>query len=207
MVKSPDFESGAKALLVRVQAPEPKFTIKGIEMLSKVDPRTFAIAAHGDQLYGGLKPYVYHLDQVADLAARYFDCFSMYGGDGVLPKHVYAVAFLHDVLEDTDVTREQLEEKFGGAIARDVWYVTDAEGINRKQRKLHTWYKIRSSRVALYIKLCDRLANTLESAAMDKHSLLGMYQKEFPLFEAALYVPNSILEPLWLELRRVTGIK
>ena len=53
--------------------------------------RSFAIAAHGDQRYGD-QPYAVHLDRVAGLLAEH-------GHAEVVP-----VGFLHDVLEDTEVS-------------------------------------------------------------------------------------------------------
>lgn len=174
-------------------------------MLSKVSPREFAIQKHGDQKYG-TSPYSYHLDAVAGLAVQYFTHLDEFMAP-VHPRldHVLSVAFLHDILEDTDVEIGELRDSYGFAIADDVYCLTDEDGANRKERKLRTWHKIRSSPVALYIKLCDRLANTKESLSQEKHSLLGMYQKEFPLFEAALYIPDSPLEVLWQDLKKVTG--
>ena len=167
------------------------------------DARTFASRYHTN-LYGD-KPYTYHLDQVAAIAIQYLDLIQTY--ETCTMDRVVAVAYLHDVLEDTKVTIEILLEAFGANIANDVWCLTDANGTNRKERKLNTWWKIRSSRVATYIKLCDRIANTKECLRQEKQSLLGMYQKEFPLFEAALYVPDTPLEPLWKDLKSLTGLK
>ena len=77
------------------------------------DPRAFAIEAHGTQTYGKL-PYVVHLDEVAS----------------ILPSDpaLRAVAYLHDVLEDTAVTFEMLAQRFGSTIAEAVELVTDPEG-------------------------------------------------------------------------------
>jgi (p)ppGpp synthase/HD superfamily hydrolase len=59
--------------------------------------KEFAIIAHGDQKYGE-HPYSVHVDEVAHIASEY----------GELDE---AVAFLHDVVEDTETTEEGRRNK------------------------------------------------------------------------------------------------
>jgi (p)ppGpp synthase/HD superfamily hydrolase len=67
--------------------------------------RAFAIAAHGNQRYGE-QPYEVHLAAVRQVL---FD----FGHGGELA----IAAWLHDTVEDTDVTVEQIELEFGSAVA------------------------------------------------------------------------------------------
>lgn len=77
--------------------------------------RDFAVTAHGDQKrkYSG-RPYVTHTQEVAALVARV-------GGDS----EMVAAAHLHDVLEDTPVTFEEVRGRFGAAVADLVMQLTD----------------------------------------------------------------------------------
>lgn len=156
--------------------------------------RAYAIQAHGDQKYGVDKPYSYHLDAVYDISRHYFSSLlKEYQDDDI-----FIIAYLHDILEDTDVTYTDLENVFRtSSIAMAVYALTDEPGKNRKIRKLNTWHKIRANYRATYIKLCDRLANTLEPGKID------MYRKEFPVFQAALYVPGQFTK-LWEDLEKAT---
>lgn len=165
----------------------------------KTDPRTFAIERHGEQTYGDDYPYHYHLDKVASIAEKYLNGRTVFfsGLAENFPETVMAVAYLHDVLEDTPTSFGDLEHFFGSKIADLVDNLTDVPGANRKIRKLNTWWKIRRSPISVYIKLCDRIANTSEAEKLD------MYQKEYPLFEAALYQPGQF-EEMWEDLKTLT---
>jgi|26BtaG_2_1085354.scaffolds.fasta_scaffold08542_1 (p)ppGpp synthase/HD superfamily hydrolase len=63
-----------------------------------------AVEAHGDQMYGS-KPYIHHLLQVFEGTKR---SAKAYNPAGVILDEVCAVAILHDVLEDTDITPGKL---------------------------------------------------------------------------------------------------
>ena len=52
--------------------------------------RAFALAAHGDQMYGA-RPYSFHLDAVVRLLSPY----------GI---EAQVIGYLHDVVEDTEVS-------------------------------------------------------------------------------------------------------
>jgi (p)ppGpp synthase/HD superfamily hydrolase len=52
------------------------------------------------------------------------------------------VAYLHDVVEDTDITVEQVDTKFGELVASCVAILSDEPGQDRKDRKAKTYQKI-----------------------------------------------------------------
>ena len=63
----------------------------------------FATKAHEGMLRkGGKMPYIYHPLEVAFLVSRM-----------TKDEEVIAAGYLHDVLEDTSVTEEELEQAFG----------------------------------------------------------------------------------------------
>ncbi len=108
-------------------------------------------------------------------------------------------ALLHDVVEDTIASRRDVENAFGAWVSDIVWRLTDEEGINRKERKIKTYWKIRDSGDAVFIKLCDRWENVTRSIrTKSKHG--DMYAKEYYTFKCALWRPDELLQPLWQEL-------
>jgi len=153
--------------------------------------RKYAIEKHGDQKYG-THPYIYHLDMVYEESLSH-------GLDPV----VSVASFLHDIIEDTDVTHADLVKEFGSTELADlVACVTDEEGKNRKERKAATYPKIKGSHNAIALKLCDRVSNIRACKETGVTDLLSMYKKEQPEFEAQLKTSDSH-PSLWAELDRL----
>ena len=86
-----------------------------------------AISAHGTQTYDGY-PYYYHLEQVVDVLKEY----------GYTEDKFIIAGYLHDAVEDTDVSYNDVKNKFGHEIAEMVYCVTDEMGRNRKEKKEKT---------------------------------------------------------------------
>lgn len=123
--------------------------------------RIFAQRAHGDQVrkYTG-EPYVMHTQEVASIVA------SVRG----TPEMV-AAAHLHDVLEDTPTSLQEVEGAFGPTVAALVVELTDqipmASG-NRKARKRAESDRLANvSAEAQTIKLADIISNTASIAKHD----------------------------------------
>lgn len=162
--------------------------------------REFAILAHGDQLYGK-SPYITHLDDVATL-------LHIYGH-----REAVAAGYLHDILEDTPVGREELEEKFSAELAAIVAFCTDEHGRNRTERKKATYKRMRQQissdyqwlPTALATKVADRLANVAESIE-NSPDLLTMYRNEFAEFRDVLFRAGTC-DSMWEELDRLLGPK
>lgn len=152
--------------------------------------KIFAKAAHAGQLYGGL-PYLAHLEAVAAVAAEF-----------EAPETVEIAAYLHDTLEDTAVTFEELEQEFGPEVARLVEAVTDKHGANRAERHQATYPALRAAGPdAVLLKLCDRLAN-VRASAIGAPAKLAVYREEFPEFRSVLYAPGEH-EALFAELENL----
>lgn len=162
--------------------------------------REFAIAAHGDQRYGDA-PYAVHLAAVVAIV-------------GALPSaasapELAAVAWLHDVIEDTVVDEAALRGRFGGVIAAAVELLSDPPAANRRARKelLHRRLAAldpaeASARAALIVKAADRLANARASA--ERASLLAMYRGEHREFRAAVF-RAGLCDGIWAELDALLG--
>lgn len=99
----------------------------------------FASKAHKGQKYSGHE-FIYHPLQV-------FRIIEQLAPDDT---NLQLAALLHDTLEDTKTTREQLEKKFNNDVATLVWEVTKT-GSN-------TFANLKSLR-AITLKLADRTAN------------------------------------------------
>lgn len=75
-------------------------------------------------------------------------------------------ALLHDVVEDTDTTGEQVREKYGDIVAQLVAEVTDDKSLNKKDRKeLQVEHAPVLSAGAKLIKIADKIANVREIAS------------------------------------------
>jgi (p)ppGpp synthase/HD superfamily hydrolase len=118
--------------------------------------RVFATAAHAavgqTRKYTG-EPYVVHPIEVSELVA------SVGGTEAMV-----AAALLHDVLEDTEVTVDVLEEQFGSEVADLVLWLTDVskpEDGNRSTRKaLDRQHSAAAPAAAQTIKVADLISNT-----------------------------------------------
>src|SRR6478672_3501301 len=96
------------------------------------------------------EPYINHLTEVASLLAEATD------GDVV----VLMGGLLHDTLEDTDSTYEDLAQRFGPEVAALVAEVTDDKSLRKEERKRLQVEKTGSkSRRAKLLKLADKTSN------------------------------------------------
>lgn len=114
--------------------------------------RAFAAKAHGAQRrkYEDA-PYLVHLERVVQLLREHgFDAPTL-----------LAAAYLHDVVEDTSVSMQDVLDGFGPEVAELVYWLTDAEQGGRKIRKIMSaWRLSRAPVEAKLIKLADFADNT-----------------------------------------------
>ena len=126
-------------------------------------------------LYDNL-PYGVHLSMVYKIACK-LEC-----NDNIL-----IATYLHDILEDTDYTFEQLVDDFDENIAILVFAVTDEDGKNRKERWKKTKQKIiQNGEDAILLKICDRIANIMYSLFSEterSRKKLKMYKGENTSFK------------------------
>ncbi|ARU04695.1 guanosine polyphosphate pyrophosphohydrolase [Comamonas serinivorans] len=122
------------------------------------DAMVFAREAHKDQRrkYTG-NPYSDHLAEVAGIVAA----AELPNPDQSLIEQMVAVSWLHDTAEDTAVTLEEIERRFGFMVAVGVSGLTDIETGNRAERKAKS--RDRLTRCAGWIqtiKVADLISNT-----------------------------------------------
>ena len=122
----------------------------------------FATKAHDGQVRKyTFEPYIVHPIAVSDLVRQH-------GGT----EAQQVAALLHDVVEDTDVTLDQISIKFGTQVADLVFWLTDQSKMtdgNRAVRKaIDRKHTFNAPHQAQIIKLADLIDNTISIAEHDK---------------------------------------
>lgn len=134
----------------------------------------FAARKHVHQRRKGelAEPYVNHLSDVARLLAEATK------GEDIT---VVIAGLLHDTIEDTDTTFEELAKEFGLEVAELVSEVTDDKALPKAERKrLQIETAPRKSRRARMIKLADKTSNL--------HSMIGSPPKDWSLERRRDYI-------------------
>jgi len=148
----------------------------------------FAIEAHHNtcHTYDG-KPYSLHLAMVAYYAQKYIH---------LIPERLHAdiiaACWLHDTIEDTRNTYDNIINISNKFIADIVYSVTNKKGRTRSERADDEYYKdIVNTPFASFVKLCDRLANVKYSVETNSR-MLNVYRKENENFLKKLIIePND----------------
>jgi GTP pyrophosphokinase len=135
------------------------------QMRRIIDGYEFAAEAHATQKRRSGEPYIIHPIAVATILAKELE----------MTDDTVIAAFLHDVVEDTDHTIEEIQERFGEDVAKLVDAVTKRKKANYEYSKQVDNYRQILESVhydvrALLIKLTDRLHNmrTLDSMTAAK---------------------------------------
>jgi (p)ppGpp synthase/HD superfamily hydrolase len=118
----------------------------------------FAAVAHaGQQVPGTGLPYLLHLSTVCMEV-----CLALaHSPEGIDGDFAVACALLHDTIEDTAVTFEELEIRFRRPVAEGVLALTKNESIpDKRERMLDSLRRIRQQpREVAMVKLADRITN------------------------------------------------
>ena len=116
--------------------------------------REFASHAHRDHVRNdkAKTPYVHHLAEVAELVRAS-------GGDD----HEIAAGWLHDTVEDTSTTIEDIQREFSGEVAAIVRGMTDLPewgSLSLQERKLRQAERIAGAPATVKrVKLADQTSN------------------------------------------------
>ncbi len=123
-----------------------------------VDAAAFAAAKHRNQRRKDAEasPYINHPLELARILAV--------DGD-VADAQTIAAALLHDTIEDTQTTFEELKERFGKVVADIVAEVTDNKALSNAERKhLQEVHAPHLTTRAKLVKLADKIANVRDVA-------------------------------------------
>ena len=102
-------------------------------------------------------PYINHPIALANL---------LLNEAGVEDQRVLVAAILHDTIEDTDTTEQELVKHFGKDIADIVLEVTDDKALPKAKRKrLQIEHAAHISRRAKLVKLADKICNLRDITA------------------------------------------
>ena len=135
----------------------------------------YAAAAHDGQLYSGL-PYIIHVCMVAG---------EVFSADRIEPfsnlKDAVQIALLHDVLEDTPITEEEMLLHFSPEVIHGVDLLTKKDGL-----PLLEYFKgIKDGgRDVSAIKMCDRIINLQKPpASWNADKILEYYEESLVILE------------------------
>lgn len=117
-----------------------------------IEALSFAATKHTTQRRKDINktPYIEHPIEVALILRQV----------GINDANCIAAAFLHDTVEDTDATADEIQQKFGSEVARMVLEVSDDKTLSKDDRKrLQVTHAAYISHGAKLIKMADKLSN------------------------------------------------
>lgn len=136
----------------------------------------FAILAHKDAKRKSGEPYIIHPVSVAQILV-----------DNNMDYATIMAGLLHDVVEDTDFTNEQIKEKFGETVAMLVDGMTKLDNLTNSKTSFTEADSIKRLLIAMghdlrviFIKLADRLHNmrTIEFLRREKQIKMAKETQE-----------------------------
>ncbi len=156
-----------------------------------IDACEFGDIAHIKDKRKSGEPYITHPIAVAEILAGFR-----------LDRDTIIAAILHDTVEDTEVSGEQIAQRYGKVVARLVDGVTKlkSSNYNKQQNKAATFHKILTATLVdprvLIIKLSDRLHNmsTLDAVSPKKQQDTAQETLDFYVPFARLMGLNDIAD-------------
>ena len=151
----------------------------------------FAGEAHADQkVPGSALPYLVHLTTVCLETISAMQHFP----DGDIDLAI-ACALLHDTIEDTATSYEDIQEAFGTAVADGVLALTKNKDLPKAQQMLDSLEKIRRQPAEVRIvKMADRITNLQEPPHYWDHRKRRAYQLQAQTILARLKGVNNYIE-------------
>jgi guanosine-3',5'-bis(diphosphate) 3'-pyrophosphohydrolase len=119
----------------------------------------FAACKHRDQRRKDLEasPYINHPIALANILCN---------EGGITDENVLCAALLHDTVEDTETSPEELTDVFGKTISDLVMELTDDKTLPKAERKrLQIEHAAHASSKAKLVKLADKISNLRDIAS------------------------------------------
>jgi (p)ppGpp synthase/HD superfamily hydrolase len=172
---------------------------------------SWIIQQHEDtnHYYDDYLPYEFHLRMVAqagkdfewliDVLAEYYIRTGVIADKSYFKSNIKKGLWGHDLIEDTRVNYNDVKKNLGEFTAEIVRACTNyGRGRDRNERMPDFVYEdIRNTPGALFVKLCDRIAN-VQYSKMTRSSMFQKYKKENPhFFEMLGYTEDHVLKPMF----------
>lgn len=133
--------------------------------------RHWAKTLHEGQKYGEEDYFSGHIEKVVETTV---DLITNGQGKHLSKTESYlalVVAYLHDIVEDTKVTSEDVRETFGSIVAQEVIYLTKTSNMTSEQQ----WAAAKRGTLSKLVKKADMLVNLKKSIASDNSRLISKY--------------------------------
>ena len=103
-------------------------------------------------------------------------------------------ALLHDTIEDTDVTKEQVAANFGAAVANGVMALSKNPDLPKPEQMADSLDRIRQQPKEIWmVKMADRITNLSEPPFHWNDDKIAQYQREAQKIHQALHTANDAL--------------
>lgn len=182
-------------------------------MINHNDQIDWIFKQHADtnHMYDNYIPYEFHLRMVSTIALKNMDMIpDRNDGATSFRDDIFLAALGHDLIEDTRVTYNDVKPVLGHTATEIIYALTNEKGRNRKERANDRYYEgIRNTEGAVFVKLCDRLAN-VHYSLMTGSTMFQMYKKENKNFgiqlgflgqgDILVEYPGQPYYKLWLQL-------
>lgn len=148
--------------------------------------RKYAYKCHRDvnHWYDGRR-YEYHLEMAFKEGLEFIHLVPH-----EMRPYILSAILCHDVFEDCRQSYGDIKSNVGEIVADLVYAVSDEKGKTRDEKQNDKYYMgIRTTPGALYVKLCDRIAN-ISHSVKHRSTMLKKYKGEWPKFKSQLYCEN-----------------
>lgn len=157
--------------------------------------KDYAIKCHRNcnQMYHD-KPYEFHLEMAVSIGEDFQWMIPIEDLDDVI-----AGIWCHDLIEDVNVTYNDVLRVTNETVAEYAYALTNEKGRNRSERANDKYYEgIKKYKHSTFIKLCDRIANVKYSKD-NNEKMFQMYKNEQEEFKEKLY--DARFDGMWLLLK------
>lgn len=150
----------------------------------------YAADAHGEQRRPSGEPYVAHLSEAVQVLLHV----------GITEPTLLIAALLHDVVEDTDRTLDEIRAEFGSEVAELVDWVTKPPtpvGVDKATHKVSYLQRFQEAPAdAVTVKLADRYSNVQR---LGNHPSV---EKRYSYFQETVdnILPLATAHPLFVDL-------
>lgn len=145
--------------------------------------KKYAIKCHSEtnHKYDDLD-YHFHLTMVVQVGLKFIDLIPEEDRENVI-----AGIWCHDIIEDARQTYNDVKKATNEQVAELSYALTNEKGKNRSERACDKYYEgILNTPYAVFIKLCDRIANVQYSISQQSR-MLELYRKENENFSKKIW--------------------